>query len=101
MSFVAVPRQNFETFQADGPWESGAPGWSTAPLPGWGMNPNQVLPRFQATAGCAACSGLGEEAPTTAAPTLPIWPVFALAGALGAGMWVAYKMAKAFDPTRR
>ena len=97
MSFVAVPRQNYETFQADGPWESGAPGWTTAPMPGWGMNPNQVLPRFQSTAGCG-CAGIGQDAPAPAPaetpPSLPIWPLFALAGALGLSMWAAYAVSR-------
>jgi hypothetical protein len=91
MSFVAVPRQNYETFQADGPWESGAPGWSEAPVPGWGMNPNQILPRRQATAGCGCAGGVGED---VLAKPLPIWPVFALGGALMLAMWATYRLAK-------
>lgn len=77
MSFVAVPRQNFETFQADGPWQSGARGWSRAPVPGWGMNPNQTLPRFQATAGCG-CSGMGDTTAPTPPAALPPAPAPAL-----------------------
>lgn len=98
MSYVGVPRANFETFQADGPWESGAPGWSTAPVPGWGMNPNQSLPRRQATAGCG-CAAMGADAPAPAeapaAQTKPQWSMLALlAGVAGVGAWAAFKLSQ-------
>ena len=97
MSFVAVPRQNFETFQADGPWQSGARGWSTAPVPGWGMNPNQVLPRRQSTAGCGCAVGDDTAVPAPAPAKLPLWPLFALTGVLAISMYGTYRMAKYFD----
>jgi hypothetical protein len=65
------------------------------------MNPNQVLPRFQSTQGCGACSGLGEDVPAPAPAALPVWPLFVMTGALGASMWLAYTLAKKFDPHRR
>lgn len=54
MSYVNVTPQYYEMLQPDGPFEAGSPGWSSAPVPGWGANPNLVgPPRW-------AVNGLGE-----------------------------------------
>jgi len=94
MSYSAVPRSNYLTFQPETPFESGAPGWSTTPYPGWGNNPNQMLPYNLA--------GLGEEpagAPDSAPPAgplpkieLPLWPIFVLLGIGGATAYGVYRL---------
>ncbi len=92
MSYVAVPRQNYETYVPDGPWENGAPGWSTAPFPGWGMNPNQALPVRLATAGIGtscACSQKG-----VGADPLPVWPIPVVFGLFALGAWGVIKFAE-------
>lgn len=38
-------------FQPEGAWHAGAPGWSEAPYPGWGENPNLVGPKRLAVEG--------------------------------------------------
>lgn len=50
-------------FQPEGAWHAGAPGWSEAPYPGWGENPNLVGPKRLAVEGLgmtdAAATNLG------------------------------------------
>jgi len=57
MSYSAIPRSNYLTFQPETPFENGSVGWSKAPYVGWGMNPNQMLPYELAGLGasCPAC----------------------------------------------
>lgn len=42
MSYSEIKPEYYRMFQPDSPWHAGAPGWSTAPWPGWGRNPNLV-----------------------------------------------------------
>jgi len=46
-------------FQPEGAWHAGAPGWSEAPYPGWGENPNLVGPKR------LGVEGLGMDDATT------------------------------------
>lgn len=41
-------------FQPEGAWHAGAPGWSVAPYPGWGENPNLVGPKRLGVEGLGA-----------------------------------------------
>ena len=50
-------------FQADSPWHAGAPGWKTAPWPGWGENPNLVGPPRLAVDGLGAYHAPKYETP--------------------------------------
>ncbi len=51
MSYVAVNPSFYQMFQPEGAWHAGAPGWSEAPYPGWGENPNLVGPKRLAVEG--------------------------------------------------
>jgi hypothetical protein len=97
MSYSAVPRSNYLTFQPETPFESGAPGWSTAPYPGWGNNPNQMLPFYLA--------GLGEDAvpapeSTPPAPPVPgkvewpLWPALLMYGVAAAVAYGTYRLSR-------
>lgn len=57
MSYVSVTPDYYKMLQPDGPWGAGSPGWSRAPVPGWGQNPNRVGPPRQAVngLGCSKC----------------------------------------------
>jgi hypothetical protein len=65
MSYFGVKPAYYQEFQPGTPWQQGAPGWSVAPIPGWGQNPNLRGPERLAVSGCVACgqtetgSGLG------------------------------------------
>lgn len=56
MSYIQVRPGFYEMFQPDTPWAPGAAGWSRAPVPMWGNNPNLRGPAMLAT------HGLGQEA---------------------------------------
>jgi len=91
MSYSAIPRSNYLTFQPETPFENGSVGWSKAPYVGWGMNPNQMLPYELAGLGEDAVPA-PESAPPTPPPagTLPVWPAFAgyaLAAAVAYGIY--------------
>ena len=43
-------------FQPEGAWHAGAEGWSVAPYPGWGENPNLVGPKRLAVEGLGVLS---------------------------------------------
>lgn len=43
--------------QPESAWHAGAPGWSVAPYPGWGENPNLVGPARLAVEGLGELSG--------------------------------------------
>lgn len=55
MSYYGLKPEYYEEFQPATPWHQGAPGWSVAPIPGWGQNPNLRGPRLLATDGFPAC----------------------------------------------
>jgi len=66
MSYAAVRPAFYEMLTPDSPWHAGAPGWSSAPFPGWGENPNLVGPPRVAVnglrgAGCGCSRGVGDE----------------------------------------
>jgi hypothetical protein len=44
MSYAQVTPEYYRMLQPDSAWHAGSPGWSRAPVPGWGMNPNRVGP---------------------------------------------------------
>lgn len=53
-SYVGMNQAQYQTFQHESPFHPGAPGWTQAPVPGWGMNPNLALPVRKATEGIGA-----------------------------------------------
>jgi len=55
MSYVALNPSYYQMFQPEGAWHAGAEGWSVAPYPGWGQNPNLVGPKR------LAIEGLGDD----------------------------------------
>lgn len=55
MSYVEVGRDFYSMLQPDTAWAPGAPGWSRAPVPMWGNNPNLRGPSMLAT------HGVGQE----------------------------------------
>jgi hypothetical protein len=59
VSYVAVNPSFYQMFQPEGAWHAGAPGWSEAPYPGWGENPNLVGPKR------LGVEGLGMDDATT------------------------------------
>lgn len=62
MSYVSTSPGYYQMLQPNSVWHPGGPGWSKAPVPGWGENPNLVGPPRLAVSGlggCASCSGLG------------------------------------------
>jgi hypothetical protein len=54
MSYVAINPTFYQMLQPESPWHPGAPGWSTAPFPGWGENPALVGPSRLAVEGLGA-----------------------------------------------
>ena len=54
MSYAAIKPEYYRMFQPDSPWHAGSEGWSTAPWPGWGRNPNLVGPQRLAVEGLGA-----------------------------------------------
>jgi len=56
MSYVALNPSYYQMFQPESAWHSGAEGWSVAPYPGWGQNPNLVGPKR------LGVEGLGDDA---------------------------------------
>lgn len=54
MSYVALKPSYYQMLQPESPWHPGAPGWSTAPVPGWGQNPALVGPRRLGVEGLGA-----------------------------------------------
>ena len=70
MSYDVVNPTYYQTFQPGTPFHPGAPGWTQAPFPTWGDNPNLAGRRRLATDGLGkvvAISGLG------AMPPIPTW----------------------------
>ncbi len=63
MSYVALKPRYYQMLNPESPWHPGAPGWSTAPVPGWGENPALVGPPR------LAVEGLGEGAACDCADT--------------------------------
>jgi hypothetical protein len=58
VSYVAINPSYYQMYQPESAWHSGAEGWSVAPYPGWGQNPNLVGPKR------LAVEGLGDDAMT-------------------------------------
>lgn len=54
MSYSELKPEYYRMFQPDSPWHAGAPGWKSAPWPGWGRNPNLVGPPRLAVNGLGA-----------------------------------------------
>lgn len=62
MSYVNIEPGYYQMLQPNSVYHPGGSGWSTAPVPGWGENPNLVGPprlAVGALGGCGSCSGLG------------------------------------------
>lgn len=45
MSYVKLNPSYYQMLNPESPWHPGAEGWSVAPYPGWGENPNLVGPK--------------------------------------------------------
>jgi hypothetical protein len=61
VSYAAITPEYYQMLQPDTPWRAGAPGWTAAPFPGWGENPNLRGPARLAVNGCG-CSAVGADA---------------------------------------
>ena len=62
MSYVNIEPGYYQMLQPSSVYHPGGSGWSTAPVPGWGENPNLVGPprlAVGALGGCSSCKGLG------------------------------------------
>lgn len=59
MSYAQISPQVYEVYQPDGTWEIGAPGWTNAPFPGWGQNPNLLDRHRMAVQGLGCGGGCG------------------------------------------
>ena len=67
--------------QPDTPWAPGAAGWSRAPVPMWGNNPNLRGPAMLAT------HGLGQEPSTGAKAGIGLVGLLLAAGTIGLVVW--------------
>ncbi len=54
MSYAQVKPEYYRMFQPDSPWHAGSEGWTQAPWPSWGVNPNRVGPPRLAVEGLGA-----------------------------------------------
>lgn len=64
MSYLEISPSFYTTLQPDSPYHPGAPGWASAPWPGWGMNPNNTLPQRMAVGNVEVCSSCQAAAGT-------------------------------------
>lgn len=109
MSYIQVRPGFYEMYQPDGPWAPGAPGWSRAPVPMWGNNPNLRGPAMLAT------HGLGQEQQPVSKPMVALAGLAFAAVAVGVVIWGAkqigqvgyahnagtYKIVRMFESGRR
>jgi hypothetical protein len=86
MSYIQVRPGFYGMLQADSPWAPGAPGWSSAPVPMWGNNPNLRGPAMLAT------HGFGQESVSTPVKAFTMLAFGAVA--LGALWWGARELGK-------
>lgn len=84
MSYTQPRAGYYEMFQPDSPWAPGAPGWSKAPVPMWGNNPNLRGPRMLAT------HGFGED--SASKPATAVAALLFAAVAVGVVIWGASKI---------
>ena len=99
MSYAALTPDFYRLRVPDSPWHAGAPGWASAPWPGWGENPNLVGPPRLAVnglgCGCSARTAVGDGVPPKPPapkgnpnppdPTLlGNWPMYTAVGLLAA-----------------
>ena len=64
MSYAQIDRSVYEVYQPETPWHAGAKGWWSAPIPGWGQNPNLLDTHRKAIQGLGCggkcgCKGVG------------------------------------------
>lgn len=76
MSYVALKPSYYQMLNPESAWHPGAPGWSTAPVPGWGENPALVGPAR------LGVEGLGEALDCTVDRKRGALAGFALGGAV-------------------
>lgn len=86
MSYAAIGPDVYRVYQPDTPWHPGAKGWYSAPVPGWGQNPNLLDRKRYAVQGLGCGGGCGcsvgqEGATTPAGSDLPKY--IAVAALLG------------------
>lgn len=67
MSYASIGPAVYEVYQPETPWHIGAKGWYSAPVPGWGQNPN-LLDRYRYAVqglgcggGCGCSKSVGQE----------------------------------------
>lgn len=58
MSYAEIGPPIYEVYQPNKPWHPGAPGWYSAPIPGWGQNPN-LLDTYRKAVQGLGCGGCG------------------------------------------
>jgi hypothetical protein len=73
VSYDVVKPDFYRIHTPDTPWHAGAQGWSQAPWPGWGENPNLIGPRMLAVNGFG--SEMSVRQPTTQRMALPGMPM--------------------------
>lgn len=66
-SYDMVTPEYYETFQQGTPYHAGAPGWTKAPWPTWGDNPNLAGRQRLATDGLGAVTAIGSTDPSLGA----------------------------------
>lgn len=71
MSYETIKPDWYRIHQPDGPYHAGATGWSQAPWPGWGENPNLIGPRMLAVNGFGDDMLLPGEKPHAQIPIPP------------------------------
>lgn len=57
MSYAQIKEDVYRVYQPDTPWHPGAPGWTSAPIPGWGQNPNLLDTYKKAVQGLGCGTG--------------------------------------------
>ena len=97
MSYEQISPEVYQVYQPDTPWHAGARGWWSAPIPGWGQNPNLLDTHVKAVQGLGCgggcgCKGAGQtdEAAVTKQP-VPIPAVIAVVLVVGAGLLLLRK----------
>ena len=116
MSYSDIKPEYYRMFQPDSPWHAGSEGWSSAPWPGWGRNPNLVgQPRvgveglgayyantleqpISGLGGGCGCKGVGDAAVSspvvgTKSPALGV-ALFCGLGAMGIAYFALHKEAR-------
>lgn len=109
MSYAQIAPEVYQVYQPETPWHPGAKGWWSAPVPGWGQNPN-LLDRHEKAVqgfgeyyeggsggealGCGGgcgCKGTGADAAASEVKEFPVTAVVAVAIVITAGLLLMRK----------